>query len=274
MDIKSTKILSNGVEFPCLGLGVWRAEGDDVINAIKWAVEFGYRHIDTAAAYFNEKGVGKAIKQCGIPREELFITTKLWNADMRSHRQMEAFENSLKALCIDYIDLYLIHWPVENFVESWKVMEKIYDSGRAKAVGVSNFHKHHFEALLETTQLIPAVNQFECHPYLSQEPLIEYCKSKGTVPQAYCPIGGKDGSLRMDPVLKQIGGKYGKSPAQIALRWNLQRGLVVIPKSVNKERIKENCDIYDFELSGEDMAAINALNRNERTVADPDNFDF
>jgi diketogulonate reductase-like aldo/keto reductase len=274
MDIKSVKKLNNGVDFPYLGLGVWRAEGENVVNAIKWAVEFGYRHIDTAAAYFNEKGVGKAIKQCGTARDELFVTTKLWNDDMRKHRQAEAFENSLKALSLDYVDLYLIHWPVENFAESWKILEEIYDSGRARAIGVSNFHEHHLETLFKTARVIPAVNQFECHPYLSQKPLIDYCNSKGIAPQAYCPIGGKEGSLLSNPILKKIGEKYSKSPAQISLRWNLQRDVVVIPKSVNRERIKENCAVYDFELSAEDMSEINGLNRNGRTVADPDNFDF
>jgi diketogulonate reductase-like aldo/keto reductase len=275
MDINSTRKLNNGVEIPRFGLGVFRsADGDETANAVRWAVEAGYRHIDTAMIYGNEKSVGEAIRSCGVPREKLFITTKLWNEDMRQHRQLEAFDESLKRMGLDYIDLYLIHWPVVTYLESWQAMEKIYATGRAKAVGVSNFQIHHMEAVLKQASLVPAVNQIEIHPYLTQKPLREYCEGKGVAVEAWSPLGGQGSEVIGNPVLQEIAGKHGKTAAQVILRWHLQSGIIVFPKSVKKARIVENSQIFDFELSAADMEAISALNRDQRYGSDPDNFNF
>lgn len=275
MDIKSTKKLNNGVEIPCFGLGVFRsAEGAETVDAVRWAIEAGYVHIDTAKIYGNEKSVGQGVREGGVAREKLFITTKLWNEDMRANRQMEAFEGSLKTLGMDYVDLYLIHWPVENYLETWPVMEEIYRSGRARAVGVSNFKQHHLDKLLARAEVVPAVNQIELHPYLTQEDVREYCAGKGIAVQAWSPIGGQGNDLLSDPVLKEIAARHGKSPAQVVIRWDLQLGIVTIPKSVRKERIEQNRDVFDFELSADELAAIGKLNKNRRNGSDPDNFKF
>ncbi len=275
MDINSAAKLNNGVEIPYFGLGVFRsAEGDETANAVRWAVEAGYRHIDTAMIYENEKSVGEGIRTCGVAREKLFVTTKLWNDDMRRHREAKAFEESLERLGLDYVDLYLIHWPVQNYLEAWAEMEKIYATGRAKAIGVSNFQIHHLESVLKQAKVVPAVNQIELHPYLSQKPLRDFCKGKGIAVQAYSPLGGEGSEAIGDPALKKIAGAHGKTPAQVMLRWDLQSGIITIPKSIRKERIRENCALYDFELSAADMAAIDGLNQDKRSGADPDNFDF
>lgn len=275
MDIKSTKKLNNGVEIPRLGLGVFRtADGAETINAIKWAVEDGYIHIDTAKVYGNEKGVGDGVRACGVPRAKIFVTTKLWNQDQRDHRQRAGFDESLKTLGMDYVDLFLIHWPVDNFVESWKVMEEIYAEGKAKAIGVSNFKEHHLDTLLEKAKIVPAVNQIEMHPYMTQNNMIDYCVAKGIAVEAWSPLGGQGNDVMADPVLKGIAAKLGKTPAQVIIRWHLQRDVIVIPKSIRKERIKENCSVYDFDLSKEDMEAITGLNKNRRNGSDPDNFNF
>jgi diketogulonate reductase-like aldo/keto reductase len=271
--VKSVK-LNNGVEMPMVGLGLWRAEGDDTPRSVRWAIEAGYRHLDGAKAYSNEKGVGEGIRQAGIKREELFVTTKLWNSDMRRGTQIEGFEKSLKDMKLDYVDLYLIHWPVENFSASWKVLEDIYKSGRARAIGVCNFQTHHLEELFKTAKIIPAINQFECHPLLSQKPLIDYCVSKGISCEAYSPLGGEGSSLHSNPVLIKIAEAKGKSPAQIMLRWNIERGLIVIPKSIKKERIKANIELFDFDLSTDEVIAIDGINKDQRFCADPDNFNF
>jgi diketogulonate reductase-like aldo/keto reductase len=274
METSKVKELNNGVKMPVVGLGLWRSEGEDTPRSVRYAVKAGYRHLDGAKAYGNEKGVGEGIRQSGIKREDLFVTTKLWNSDMRKNAQIAGFEKSLKDMRLDYLDLYLIHWPVENFSASWKVLEEIYKSGKARAVGVCNIQIHHLETLFKTAEIIPAVNQFECHPLLSQKPLIDYCVSKGIACEAYSPLGGEGSKLHSHPVLIKIAESKGKSSAQIMLRWNLQRGLIVIPKSVKKERIESNIQLFDFELTAEDMAAIDAINKNERFCADPDNFNF
>jgi len=275
MDLSTAKkTLNNGVEMPFVGLGVWMAKDAETVQAVKWAVEAGYRHIDTAKIYKNEAAVGQGVKECGLPREQIFITTKLWNDDMRSGRQMEAFEESLKALGTDYVDLYLLHWAVDDvYVPSWKVLEQIYKQGRAKAIGVCNFQQHHLERLMEGAEIKPAINQFECHPYLTQEPLIAYCKQEGIACEAWGPLGGKGAPLVSDPGIAAIGEKYGKSAAQVILRWNHQRGLIVLPKSVHQERIASNGQIFDFSLSDADMKAVSALNQNKRLnlSLDPDN---
>lgn len=275
MNLSSTKKLNNGVEMPYLGLGVYLSkEGDEVYNAVLAAIEAGYRHIDTAAVYGNEAGVGKAIKDSGIKREDIFITTKLWNEEMRKDNQYNAFEKSLKLLGVDYVDLYLIHWPVkEKYVDSWKILEKIYKEGRARAVGVSNFNIHHLEDIFAASDLMPAVNQVECHPELTQVELVKYCQSKGIAWEPWSPLGAGKGLLE-NQTLKNIGEKYGKSTAQVILRWGLQLDYINIPKSVNKARIIENSQIFDFELSQADMDAVFSLNANKRTGADPETFPF
>ena len=274
MDMSTTRKLRNGVLMPVLGYGVFKASDKEAEQGVLWALEAGYRHIDTAKIYGNEAGVGRAIAASGIPREQLFVTTKLWNDDMRKNRQREAFDQSLKDLNLKYVDLYLIHWPVENFAESWKIMEEILASKRARAVGVSNFQIHHLETLQKSSTEIPAVNQIESHPLLTQEPLLEYCTGKGIVCQAWSPLGGEGGKVLKEKTIVGIAEKYGRTPAQIVLRWDLQRGFVPLPKSVHKERIISNADLFDFELDDTDMKAISAMNRNHRFGSDPDTFTF
>jgi diketogulonate reductase-like aldo/keto reductase len=277
MDIRTTIKLNSGGNIPALGLGVFQApDGEECTNAVRWALEAGYRHIDTASIYKNEAGVGEGIRQSGVPREEIFLTTKLWNDDQRQGRQRQAFEESLERLGVDYVDLYLIHWPVAaKIIESWAVLEELHKEGRARAIGVSNFHKHHLDTLMASAKVTPSVNQIECHPRLTQVPLRAYDKKLDIINEAWSPLGGsKKGNLTGHPELSAIGAKYGKSAAQAMIRWGLQHGMVTIPKSVRKERILENAEVFDFALSAGDMAAIDAMNRDERVGPDPDNFDF
>ncbi|GGB64384.1 aldo/keto reductase [Fictibacillus barbaricus] len=267
-------VLHNGVQMPWVGLGVYKAEdGDEVIQAIKWAIDAGYRSIDTASLYENEAGVGQAIAESHVPREELFITTKVWNTDQGYERTLEAFNASLERLGLDYVDLYLVHWPVpEMYKETWKALEKIYNDGRAKAIGVSNFKKHHLEDLIADAEIKPMVNQVEYHPRLTQEDLLSYCKEKGIQLEAWRPL--LKGEIFEEPTLVELAEKYNKSVAQIILRWDLQNGVVTIPKSVTKNRIEENIDIFDFELTNKDMSRISALNQDKRNGADPDDPEF
>jgi methylglyoxal/glyoxal reductase len=276
MNFNSVKTLNNGVTIPLLGLGVFRVENDQsCADSVCWALEAGYRHIDTAAIYGNEEAVGKGLKESGVPRNEIFLTTKLWNEDMRQNRQEAAFEESLVRLGTDYVDLYLIHWPVPGkFAESWKVIEKLYNDKRIRAAGVSNFNQHHIEELAAVSDLVPAMDQIECHPLLSQKPLVDYCTEKGIAVTSWSPLGGLKLNLTDNDDLKKIGAKYGKSPAQVILRWDLQRGLITIPKSIRKERIIENKNIFDFELSPDDMSAIDSMNKNQRAGSDPETFNF
>ncbi len=266
--------LNNGVKIPWLGFGVFEVpEGEEVIQSVLWALEAGYRSIDTAKIYRNEEGVGKAIKQSGIPREEIFVTTKVWNRDQGYQSTLDAFDASLKRLQLDYLDLYLIHWPVKGkYVETWRAMETIYKSGKCRSVGVSNFMIPNLEDLKASSELVPAVNQVEYHPYLQSPELYEYSKQHGTVLEAWAPI--MKGQVMQVPELIAIGEKYGKTPVQVSLRWILQKGVIAIPKSVHRERIFSNKDIYDFELSAEDMQVIAGLDRGYRTGPDPFNFDF
>jgi len=273
-DLKGTVKLVNGVEMPYLGLGVFKTkEGSEVENSVKWALEAGYRHIDTAAIYENEQGVGNAVKASGIPRNEIFITTKSWNENQRNGTVMEGFEESLKLLQTDYVDLYLIHWPVKGkYTATWKVMEEIYRSGRAKAIGVSNFLQHHLENIFGIAEIKPMVNQVECHPHLVQQPLIDFCQAHDIRFEAWSPI--MRGAVNDIPLFQELSEKYKKTPVQLVLRWDLQKGIVTIPKSVHQERIKSNAEIFDFELSEEDISRIDKLDKNERFGSHPDTFTF
>ena len=273
-DINGTVSLNNGVEMPYLGLGVWQAQNDEeVINAVKWAVQEGYRHIDTAAIYRNEEGVGIGIAGCGIPREDLFIVSKLWNGDQGYDSTLRAFDQSLKKLDVDYLDMYLIHWPVAGkYVDSWKAMERLYEEGQIKAIGVSNFMIHHLQDLLSNTEIIPAVNQMEFHPRLIQPELMDYCRQNGIQFEAWSPL--MKGEIFHIETFKQLAAKYQRSISQIVLRWDLQKGVITIPKSTNRERIRENAQLFGFEISEEDMQLIDELNDHYRVGPDPDNFDF
>jgi diketogulonate reductase-like aldo/keto reductase len=272
--INDTTVLNNEVEMPWLGFGVFQIpEGEEVEQSVRWALETGYRSIDTAAAYGNEAGVGKAIRESGIPREEIFVTTKVWNSDQGYDNTLAAFDTSLQELAMSYVDLYLVHWPVEGkYKETWRALEEIYQSGRARAIGVSNFLTHHLKELLQDSGTVPAVNQVEFHPYLQQPDLQAFCRENRIQLEAWSPL--IKGQVVDVPELVELGEKYGKSPAQVTLRWMLQHRVVTIPKSVHKNRIQENADIFDFELETEDMAVIDGLDRHHRTGPDPDDFDL
>ena len=279
MNINTTKKLNNGVEIPYLGVGVFQVkDGDEAVNAVCWAIEAGYRHIDTAPAYRNEKSVGRAIHRSGIDRKELFVTTKLAIDDMRQGTQMKGFERSLSLLQLDYVDLYLIHWPVTGKNrDSWGIMEEICKSGRARTIGVSNFVGFHLDKLLEDAKIVPAVNQIELHPHFSQQLLAAYCEKLGIAVEAWSPLGGTGGNLLDDPVLKKIAEKYKKSVAQVVLRWELQSGIITIPKSTHQTRIKDNTELYDFELSAADMKAINDMDKAPKPLGmgwDPNKISF
>lgn len=266
-------ILNNGVKMPWLGLGVYKVrEGSEVINAVKDAIAAGYRSIDTAAFYRNEKGVGQAVRESGIPREELFITTKVWNNDQGYEETLRAFEQSRKKLGLEYIDLYLVHWAVlDKYRETWKALIHLYQEGVVKAIGVSNHQIPHLRQIIDDTGVVPAVNQVECHPLLSQKDLLAFCCLHGIRLQAWSPLirGKLD-----NKVLLELATKYGKTPAQIVLRWDIQNQIVIIPKSVHNERIIENSQIFDFQLSPEDMQRIDGLNKNKRLGPDPDKVNF
>jgi diketogulonate reductase-like aldo/keto reductase len=274
MNISSKVKLNNGVEMPWFGLGVFLSkDGEEVENAVKVALQNGYRHIDTAAIYKNERGVGNAVKASGIPREEIFLTSKVWNTDQGYKTTMEAFEKSLEKLQTSYLDLYLVHWPKgQRSVETWKALEEIYKKGRVRAIGISNFLLHHLDAFLPECKIMPAVNQYEFHPELLQPELLEYCKKRGIQPEAWSPI--MKGRVNDIPVMQALAAKYGKTPVQIVLRWDIQKGVVTIPKSVTPERIISNADIFDFELSDEDIAKIDRLDKNGRIGGHPDFITF
>jgi len=274
MDIKSKVILNNGVEMPWLGLGVFMSkDGQEVENAVKAALAHGYRSIDTASIYQNERGVGKAICESGIPREEIFLTSKVWNSDQGYESTIRAFEKSLDKLQTGYLDLYLIHWPKGKLsVETWKAMEELHAKGKIRAIGVSNFLVHHLKEFLPECRIAPAVNQVEFHPELVQPELLEFCKKNQIQQEAWSPI--MKGRVNEIPVLKTLAVKYGKTPVQVVLRWDIQKGVVTIPKSVNPGRIISNANIFDFELSEEDMAEISRLDKNRRIGPHPDHISF
>jgi methylglyoxal/glyoxal reductase len=273
-DLSGIVELSNKVKMPYFGLGVFQMnDGEEVINSVSYALKVGYRHIDTAALYYNEKGVGTAIINSGIKREQLFVTSKVWNSDQGYDNTLWAFDKSLQKLQMNYLDLYLIHWPVKGkFKDTWHALETIYKQGRAKAIGISNFLKHHIDDLLRSAEIVPMVNQMEFHPYLVQQDLIDYCKKFNIQYQAWSPL--MQGKVVEIDLLRKLASKYKKDPAQIVLRWNLQKDVVTIPKSSHKERILSNSHIFDFELTQDEVKAIDKLDRHERLGADPDNFNF
>lgn len=274
MNISSTVKLNNGVKMPWLGLGVFRAnEGNEVEKAVLAALEFGYKSIDTAAIYQNERGVGNAIMESGMAREDIFLTSKVWNSEQGYQTTLDAFESSLEKLQTNYLDLYLIHWPKgERSVETWKAMEEIYAKGKIKAIGVSNFLVHHLEDFLPHCKIIPAVNQVEFHPELMQPDLMRFCENAGIRLEAWRPI--MEGRVNDIPVFQELSKKYGKTPVQIVLRWDIQKGVVTIPKSVTPERIRSNGDIFDFELSPDDVKKIDQLDKNNRLGGHPDTINF
>ncbi len=273
-NINPNVTLHNGISMPQLGFGVWKMEnGDEVINSVKDALATGYRSIDTAKAYRNEEGVGQALKQSGLKREEIFLTTKLKNQDQGYQSTLDAFEGSLELLDTDYLDLYLIHWPgKDRYIETWKAFEKLYEDGRVRAIGVCNFEIHHLETLKAESTIIPMVNQIELHPLLNQKELRQYCQERNILVEAWSPLA--QGDLLHDPILEGIAHNYGKTIAQVILRWDLQHGLITIPKSSTPERIRSNFNIFDFELTSADMQTIDEMNTNVRKGSHPDQLLF
>ncbi len=259
--------LNNGIEIPSIGLGTWQTpDGETAINSIKVAVNAGYRHVDTAAVYANEKSLGDGIKACGVDRKELFVTSKLWNTERGYGKTLKAFEKTLNDLQLDYLDLYLIHWPAASHQfdnweqinsDTWRAMEELYKEGKIKAIGLSNFHQHHLEPLMENAEIMPAVNQIEYHPGFTQSSCVEFCKANDILVEAWSPLG--TGNVLNNETLKKIASRYQKSVAQICIRWVLQNGLLPLPKSITPSRIEENFDVFDFEISKEDIQVIDNI---------------
>lgn len=280
--LKSCYTLKNGVRIPCVGFGTWQTpEGDIAENAVRTAIEAGYEHIDTAMVYGNETGVGKGIRDAGKPRGELFLTTKLWNTDHGYEQALKAFDDSMKRFGTDYCDLYLIHWPnpaalrgcwQQKNAESWKAMEKLYEEGRIRAIGISNFMPHHIDALLKTANIMPAVNQICVNPARLPVETIEKSRALGMLVEAYSPLG--TGRLLQDPVLVDIAEKYEKTPAQILIRWSLDNGYLPLPKSITAERIRSNTEVFDFALTSEDMHALSVLDGILGDGEHPDKVEF
>lgn len=274
--------LSNGLEMPAVGLGTWLTPDDDTaVEAVKTAVDAGYRLIDGAAKYENEKSVGKGIRECGVPREELFVTSKVWNTERGYDKTMASFDKTLSDLGLDYLDLYLIHWPAsENQFEdwrainadTWRALEDLYKSGRVKAIGVSNFKAHHLKALIADSEIKPMVDQIEFHPGFMQYETLEFCRDNDILVEAWSPLGRR--KMLGDERIVSLGKKYGKSPAQICIRWCIQNGVTPLPKSVTPERIRENIDVFDFRISAEDMKYVNSFEYFGGSGLDPDEIDF
>jgi 2,5-diketo-D-gluconate reductase A len=267
--------LNNGVEIPQLGFGVFQIAPDDTVSAVTTALDAGYRHIDTAEMYGNEKEVGEAVARFGLDREEVFVTSKLNNTFQTYDEAIRAFDATMSALAMDRIDLFLIHWPlptVRDFMEVWRALERVYSEGRARAIGVSNFQVAHLERLTAESDTVPAVNQIEAHPYLVQEDLRQFGRRHGIATEAWSPIAR--GKLLDDPAVGAVAQRVGRSPAQVVLRWHLQIGNIIFPKSVNAERIRENFDLFDFSLSDDDLASITGLDKGERIGPHPDVFDY
>ncbi|RLQ86663.1 aldo/keto reductase [Planomicrobium sp. Y74] len=263
--------LNNNLQMPQLGFGVWQVEDTQATEAVAKALETGYTSIDTAMIYKNEIGVGKALKDTKVPREDLFITTKVWNSDQGYENTLRAFDESLERLGLDYVDLYLIHWPTpefDDYIDTYKAMEKLYNDGRVKAIGVCNFEIEHLERLLAECDVPPVLNQVECHPYLAQNELKEFCAKHNVYVEAWSPLE-QGGEVLQDETISKIAEAHGKTPAQAVLRWHLQNNTIAIPKSVTPSRIEENFDVFDFELSADEMEQINALNKDRRKGAHP-----
>jgi 2,5-diketo-D-gluconate reductase A len=270
-----TITLNNGTEIPQLGFGTYQIDPAETKDATLAALEVGYRHIDTAEMYGNEKEVGQAVAASGLAREDIYVTSKLNNGFHARDAALKAFDGTLEALGFEYLDLFLIHWPlpkVGDFVETWKAMEEILASGRVKSIGVSNFQQHHLQRLFDETEVVPAVNQIEVHPYLTQDALRSFNTDHGIATEAWSPIA--QGKVLDDSTIVDIADRLGKSPAQVTLRWHIQRGDIVFPKSVTRARVEENFAIFDFELTDADVTAITALNRDERTGPNPDEFNY
>ena len=265
--------LNNGVEMPQIGLGVYLSkEGQEVINAVDWALNAGYRHIDTAKIYNNEEGVGRAIRQNAVARQDVFLTTKIWNEDIRRGRTTAAFDEALKRLGTDYVDLMLLHWPADGYQQAWKELETALQAGKARAIGLSNFMDDHIADILEVGEVLPTVNQIEYHPYLVQAEAIAASDEHDIAITAWSPL--MQGKFLDEDLFADLAGKYNKTAAQVVLRWCVQNDVIVIPKSTNKNRIEENFQIFDFELSEDDMIAIDELERGGRLGPDPHDFDF
>jgi len=275
--LQDTITLNNGLQMPAMGLGVFQVENDATSEMVKDAIEVGYRSIDTAAIYGNEAGVGEGIRQAltttDLQREDLFITSKVWNDDLSYEETIAAYEESLEKLGLNYLDLYLIHWPGKNkYKEAWKALEDLYEQGKIKAIGVCNFHVSHLQDLLKIARITPVINQVEFHPRLQQAELRSFCEEHNIQMEAWAPL--MQGGLLENETISTIAEKYGKSNAQVILRWDIQNGIVTIPKSVRKERMIQNADIFDFNLTEEEMAIINAMNLEQRVGPNPDDFDF
>ena len=264
--------LNDGTSIPQLGLGVFQAKNGDEVKAVSHALATGYRHIDTAAAYDNEEGVGKAIHDSDVARDEIYVTSKIWNENIRQKRTSEALDESLDKLKMDYLDLILLHWPADNRVDAWRALIKAREAGKVRAIGVSNFTAEHLQEIIDETGVVPALNQIEFHPYLTQPDITEACKKHDIAVEAWSPL--MQGNFKDEALFKELATKYGKTEAQIILRWDLQQGVITIPKSVTPSRIEENFDVFDFTLGADDVVRINALERNKRFGPDPENFDF
>ena len=268
-NIHSYTTLHNGVKMPCLGIGTYKVEnGSTVIESVKEALKVGYRHIDTAAFYNNEDGVGTAIKESGVSREDIFLVSKVWNSDQGYEKTLKAFHSSLKKLGTNYLDLYLIHWPTPLHKETWRALEKLYKDGFIRAIGTSNFTVNHIKDIMVDAEILPMVNQVEFHPYLVQSELRKFCRENSIQLEAWSPL--MRGKIIEIPLLQELAEKYGKTISQIVLRWDLQMGVVTIPKSTNPSRIKENAGVFDFQLSEEDVNKILLLDKGLRVGSDPD----
>lgn len=276
--LQDTVKLNNGVKMPWMGLGVFKVkDGLEALSAVKAAIKNGYRSIDTASAYRNEEGVGagikESLKETGLSREDLFITSKVWNSDQGYESTLSSYENSLKRLGLDYLDLFLVHWPVVGkYKDTWRALETLYKEKKVRAIGVSNFHVHHLKDLLKDAEIVPAINQVEFHPRLAQKELRQFCKEQGIQFEAWSPL--MQGQLLDNPILNGIADKYGKSVAQVILRWDIQNDVVTIPKSIKEHRIIENSNVFDFNLTKEDLDLIDSINEDRRVGSDPDNFNF